>query len=62
MSKHNQKNPNQAEEVEMQAGKAEMLQRSNCPQILATERQNNLRKYGIILETGHHAEAVMAAV
>lgn len=62
MSKQNQKNSNQTKEVEMQAGKAEMLQCPNSPQILATERQNNLRNYGIILETGHNAEAVMAAV
>lgn len=46
----------------MEAEEAEMFQRPNSPQILTTERQSNLRKYGIILETGHNADAVMAAV
>lgn len=62
MSKQNQKKPNLTKEVEIQAGKAEIFQCPNSPQLLATERQNNLRKYGIILETGHNVDAMMATV
>lgn len=55
-------NPNATKEIEIQAGEAEMFQCPDSPQILATERQNNLRKYRIILETGHNADAMMATV